>query len=768
VDENAENFEFDRKIDNSVYGHPNNMKRIELMSKEDIETEAESETTFKIPRNQIYISEMNDREHVDYTNVYELIELAPLLFQNIRKMSKISNGAIKKIFSLKNLEKLEISATQGKGGSFFIRPANGHGKVLIKSITIPEYNIMKKFLPDYYCHLLMNSSSYLVPILGVYKMRLHKNSDAASIVFMLMRDALDISRYELGSNDRMFTFDLKGSLYNRQVLANPADIFEMDADYEDYKDVIFKDIDFLQSFTKLDITNLQSEKIMSQLKNDVELLNDNNFMDYSLLMFIIIRPYSCVKAPVDYVSTGGRSPGNVALDEIKEFHEDSDSGDDKPVTQGKEEKKSMTDNRVSRFDNVLADHVSSESSPDKQDVTYVNRKTGQKEILNMFKVTTEGLDLSHSRNSEAPTSPLKDLAYYDNKRRKDLLSGNHLQSSGGGRNSRVQHGSTLYISQSHVDNIKKEVYPKFETLESPNYDGSMLVLKEKVNKKLQVFHICEKSDIYILKGIEANEQNRNNNEGKIGGTEDIEEIVMKGYTEKDEEGTPRKDSLQEEGKKEYHNSTLQLDSELSQSSSQERDSAINSEANQFTPDNLNKNPYYRLSSVLNFERKSKQLQADTGIAGVLSDMDDSSTVILERSNISENSEKKKKLEKKLQEIDNKIQCEFCNANYRQNHILEIDGMFEEREDTQLGLSMEEQDIWKGMVQREKIEQLIFDPKLGMVKREVHFGIIDYLTTFSFKKRLEEKLKKLFQNQPSAVNPNLYSERFLDFSRNIFK
>lgn len=262
MDENAENFEFDRKIDNSLYGHPDNMKRVELMSKEDIETEAENETTFQISRNQSYISEIKDLENVDYTNIYEIIELAPLLFQNIRKMSKISNGAIKKIFSLRNLKKLEISATQGKGGSFFIRPAHGHGKVLIKSITIPEYNIMKKFLPDYYCHLLMNSNSYLVPILGVYKMRLHKNNDAASIVFMLMRDALDISRHELGPNDRMFTFDLKGSLHDRQVLANPTDIFEIDAAYDEYKDIIFKDVDFLRSFTKLDITNIQAEKIM--------------------------------------------------------------------------------------------------------------------------------------------------------------------------------------------------------------------------------------------------------------------------------------------------------------------------------------------------------------------------------------------------------------------------------------------------------------------------------------------------------------------------
>lgn len=33
--------------------------------------------------------------------------------------------------------------------------------------------------------------------------------------------------------------------------------------------------------------------------------------------------------------------------------------------------------------------------------------------------------------------------------------------------------------------------------------------------------------------------------------------------------------------------------------------------------------------------------------------------------------------------------------------------------------------------RDVIEQVIFDPQLGIVKREIHYGIIDYLTV-SFK------------------------------------
>ena len=56
---------------------------------------------------------------------------------------------IKSIFSLININELDISISSGKGGSFFIKPIHG-GRMLIKSITKPEYEILQDFLPDYY------------------------------------------------------------------------------------------------------------------------------------------------------------------------------------------------------------------------------------------------------------------------------------------------------------------------------------------------------------------------------------------------------------------------------------------------------------------------------------------------------------------------------------------------------------------------------------------------------------------------------------------
>ena len=76
-----------------------------------------------------------------------------------------------------------------------------------------------------------------------------------------------------------------------------------------------------------------------------------------------------------------------------------------------------------------------------------------------------------------------------------------------------------------------------------------------------------------------------------------------------------------------------------------------------------------------------------------------------------------------------------------------------------------------MAPRDVIEQIIFDPQHGIVKREIHFGIIDYLTTYPMKKRLDELHHLNHPNVPLgsiAVRPAVYSERFLASMRKIFE
>ena len=57
-----------------------------------------------------------------------------------------------------------------------------------------------------------------------------------------------------------------------------------------------------------------------------------------------------------------------------------------------------------------------------------------------------------------------------------------------------------------------------------------------------------------------------------------------------------------------------------------------------------------------------------------------------------------------------------------------------------------------------------------MKREIHFGIIDYLTSYPMKKRLDElnQLNGVVNVANQAVRPTVYKERFLTTMRKIFE
>ena len=126
-----------------------------------------------------------------------------------------------------------------------------------------------------------------------------------------------------------------------------------------------------------------------------------------------------------------------------------------------------------------------------------------------------------------------------------------------------------------------------------------------------------------------------------------------------------------------------------------------------------------------------------------------------------------KFEKKLAEIDKRLQkeCVHCHGNNReQNHIVELPEALEE-EDEEIGEP--EDEMFRTLGHKEIIEQFIFDPQLGMIKREIHFGIIDYITTFNLMKKIEEKIKISYQEEPSSVHPQIYANRFQECIKRIF-
>jgi hypothetical protein len=115
--------------------------------------------------------------------------------------------------------------------------------------------------------MLMNPQTHLIPILGVYSLNVTRNGNCLPVHFLIQRHIRSFDLKALENDDLVFNFDIKGNLTrNRKTLENPREILKLDVSIlkqQYYKDSTLKDQDFLQSFKKLDITQVQAEKIIS-------------------------------------------------------------------------------------------------------------------------------------------------------------------------------------------------------------------------------------------------------------------------------------------------------------------------------------------------------------------------------------------------------------------------------------------------------------------------------------------------------------------------
>ena len=173
----------------------------------------------------------------------------------------------------------------------------------------------------------------------------------------------------------------------------------------------------------------------------------------------------------------------------------------------------------------------------------------------------------------------------------------------------------------------------------------------------------------------------------------------------------------------------------------------------------NVNPFYKLNSVMNFSHSLTNNQADRETSELMLNLNQ-----MERNeNSGELRTSQDKFEKRLLELDKKIKCGFWKENYKQNHIIEFEGLYD-------GFipGTTKNGGMKDWEDKEKIEQLIFDPRLGMVKREIYFGVVNYTTTFNLKQSIDKRLRKSFQERLSLLHPEIYSNRLLEFADYIFK
>lgn len=241
-----------------------------------------------IAEEQSSLSDIENKNHDA-----DLIEYFPNVFQIIRNNDDISNKMLGNSLNPANNKNFNKSLVESKGksGSFFF--FSDDKRFIIKTINNSELeNMLCNLMPNYFEYIVNNPDTLIAKVYGIYTIAINEGSSKVHII--LMQNLVSCK-----PNLLKLIFDLKGSTFQRftkqigQLNPNRA----------------LKDLDFLwMKRVEKDLIQFSKDakdNIYSQLESDVQMLSDNNLMDYSLLLVIFKFPPEEDKDYMDMVGLLG-------------------------------------------------------------------------------------------------------------------------------------------------------------------------------------------------------------------------------------------------------------------------------------------------------------------------------------------------------------------------------------------------------------------------------------------------------------------------------
>lgn len=228
----------------------------------------ESIATHKITKLNISYQDKLAMEEIEKLSL-KFYEYCPKEFSCIRNLEGIDRSDMFRSFKPENNLSL-IEKSKGKGGSFFLSTYDD--LFLIKTVTRNEADTLAKFLlPNLLYHFKKYQDSFLCPIYGLFSLEFSKG---CNIYFVIMRNVVGPFKKLI-----LRQYDLKGSKTNREE--------DLKIDTGGLKHQTLKDVNFNKLEGNLYLNKSDSNHLLNRLQEDSFLLNENNLMDYSLLVTIV-------------------------------------------------------------------------------------------------------------------------------------------------------------------------------------------------------------------------------------------------------------------------------------------------------------------------------------------------------------------------------------------------------------------------------------------------------------------------------------------------
>ncbi|KAL0484303.1 MSS4, partial [Acrasis kona] len=194
----------------------------------------------------------------------QFVDHAPLTFSDIRRTFNVMDREYAMAFGpeqlvgnllCSKLTTMSEKITDGKSGNFFYHSHDGY--FLCKTISNAELNGFKTSLSHYSSYCRNHPNTLLAKYYGLHEMNM--------IPIVVMANVFE-------TNKKLnLVFDLKGS---RQGRTNTSGVGAL------------KDLDWIDRDIKLNIAHHDRVKLMAQIEKDVEFLQTNRIIDYSLLLGI--------------------------------------------------------------------------------------------------------------------------------------------------------------------------------------------------------------------------------------------------------------------------------------------------------------------------------------------------------------------------------------------------------------------------------------------------------------------------------------------------